>query len=292
MVVVAGLVGVLGLIQLGSDALLGSYAVPGSFPAELPASLGLAIDGALVKVLPWPMLHELLADAALRDGNLELAQAQIEALPPSKYKRALEGRLYEAQGKTNEAFLAYLDAGDIATLAQSVQRADPNHIGDVKEAIRRERLIVERLRNDPARLDALAAALWTLGSLDAEQGYREADVRAAAWARALADYQAALELTPLSEQVLLAAGNQALLLDEPRLALTYFRRAVDGDPRSADAFAGLGKAQARLGNVPAARAALATALLRDPNSVSARELAREIRTGRPVDLSLTPQIHR
>ncbi len=278
-------------MQLGSDALLGGAAVPGSFPAMLPVSLGIAIDRMLVAVFPLPMFHELLGDAALRSGDLELAQAQIEALPLSKYRRALEGRLLDAQGKTGEAFLAYLDAGDIAALNRNVERADPDHIGDVAEAIRRERLVVARLRNDPARLDALAVALWTLGSLDAEQGYREEGMRAVAWARALRDYQAALELTPLSEQVLLAAGNQALLIDQPKAALSYFHRAVDGDPRSADAYAGYGKAQARLGNVAGARAALATALLRDPNSRSARELATEIRTGRPVDLSLTPQIH-
>ncbi len=49
-----------------------------------------------------------------------------------------------------------------------------------------------------------------------------------------------MRLSPLSEQYVLAAANQADLLEDRRRAAELFRHAADIDPTSADAVAGLG----------------------------------------------------
>lgn len=136
---------------------------------------------------------------------------------------------------------------DILELNARVGQLDRS--GDYRGADELEREIVERLsRGDDKVL--LADALWRLGQLDAEIGYVEKPNRVAQWQGALKDYERALQLEPLSETILLAAANQALLNGDRKAALDYFNRAIAVDPASAAAREGLHRAQTGEGEPP------------------------------------------
>jgi tetratricopeptide (TPR) repeat protein len=137
---------------------------------------------------------------------------------------------------------------DVLTVRAQVDALDK--AGDYRGAIALDRTLVARLDHDRLDQVALADALWRLGQLDAETGYVERGKRRAQWGAALGDYERALQLEPLSETMLLAAGNQALLNGDRPTALQYFQRAIAVDPGSADARAGLHRAQTGEGEPP------------------------------------------
>jgi Tfp pilus assembly protein PilF len=121
-------------------------------------------------------------------------------------------------------------------------------------------------------LDALAEAWWRLGQLAsvlATQSERERWLR-----KGQNDYDRALALAPFSEKYLLAAGFQALTLRNSNAALSYFSRAIDVNPASALAYAGL--AELALRNGDRARARLYAQRSRNLNNGAAvlRELER------------------
>ena len=94
--------------------------------------------------------------------------------------------------------------------------------------------------------------------------------------RALGDFEAAAELAPLSERYAIAAANQADLLAERDVAERLFRHAVEIDPGSADALAGLGVVALERGDVATARSYLVRARADDPASPMVRALEREL----------------
>ena len=91
-----------------------------------------------------------------------------------------------------------------------------------------------------------ADALRTLGSLTAVR-------------REDADYSASL-------------GDLALKLQDPELALTFFRHAIEARSDLAAAYFGLAVAEANLGRVAEARGHISKALALDPRLEHAREL--------------------
>jgi tetratricopeptide (TPR) repeat protein len=131
-------------------------------------------------------------------------------------------------------------ADDVGAVRLQVERLDA--AGDYRSARRLQRSFVARLRAEGANREVLADALWRLGQLDAEAGYREPAHRRVEWERALEDDRSALELIPLSVTVLLAAGNQALSNGDRVAASDYFRRALASDPASEAARRGLHRA--------------------------------------------------
>jgi tetratricopeptide (TPR) repeat protein len=128
----------------------------------------------------------------------------------------------------------------VLSITARVDRLDKAN--DYRGAAALERELAARLQNDQFAQEAYVNALWRLGQLDAEIGYREPTVRRQQWKQALSDYERGLRLEPLSETLLLAAGNQALLNGDRAAAKRYFRRAVSVDPASKDAKVGLHKA--------------------------------------------------
>jgi tetratricopeptide (TPR) repeat protein len=132
-------------------------------------------------------------------------------------------------------------SGDATAVSAGVDRLDAR--GDDRDALEMQRGLVAHLQAEGANPEVLAESLWRLGQLDAEVGYREPARRRSQWRQALDDYERALDLIPLSETTLLAAGNQALLNGERSQAVEFFRRALASDPSSAAARDGLHRAQ-------------------------------------------------
>ena len=132
-------------------------------------------------------------------------------------------------------------SADALSIGAEVERLDA--ADDYRGARDLQAALAARLETRHANREVLADALWRLGRLDAEVGYREPPHRRLEWEKALQDYRAALELVPLSVTTLLAAGNQALLVGDRKAAAEYFRRALASDPSSAAAREGLQRLQ-------------------------------------------------
>jgi tetratricopeptide (TPR) repeat protein len=139
-------------------------------------------------------------------------------------------------------------AVDVLTVRAQIDALDK--AGDYRGADALDRSLVERLERDSTDHVALTDALWRLGQLDAEIGYVERPSRRVQWQAASKDYDRALQLEPLSETILLAAANQALLNGDRDAAVQYFQRAIAVDPGSADAREGLHRAQTGEGEPP------------------------------------------
>ena len=139
-------------------------------------------------------------------------------------------------------------AADILTVRAQVDALDKAHDYTARSTL--DRSLVARLEHDRMDQVALADALWRLGQLDAEVGYVERAKRRAQWQDALKDYERALQLEPLSETMLLAAGNQALLNGDRDSSLQFFQRAIAVDPGSTEAHEGLHRAQTGEGEPP------------------------------------------
>ena len=138
--------------------------------------------------------------------------------------------------------------GDVLAASAEVDRLDAR--GDYRRARDVQAQLVARLQREGANREVLADALWRLGRLEAEVGYREPQRRRDTWRVALDDYRRALELVPLSVTILLAAGNQALLNGDRAAAADYFRRALANDPSSEAARDGLRRAETGEGVPP------------------------------------------
>jgi tetratricopeptide (TPR) repeat protein len=174
---------------------------------------------------------QFVDDAALGDGagTLSLPRALARAVGPGP-AHAL-------------GFVQPRDAHDALAERNEIDRIDAQ--GDYARARSLATALVARLRRERANREVLADALWRLGQLDAEAGYREPPHRRIEWRKALRDYQDALDLVPLSERTLLAAAYQAALIGEYDLAATYFRRAIASDPSSVEAREGLQRLEKR-----------------------------------------------
>ncbi|HEY1727955.1 MAG TPA: hypothetical protein VGG22_06265 [Candidatus Baltobacteraceae bacterium] len=146
------------------------------------------------------------------------------------------------------AFFPQNSVADVLTVRAQIDALDK--AGNYRDATALDEQLVERLERDRIDQVALADALWRLGQLDAETGYVEPAHRRIQWQTALKDYDQALQFEPLSETLLLAAGNQALLNGDRNGSIQYFQRAIAVDPGSVNAREGLHRAQTGEGEPP------------------------------------------
>ncbi len=173
------------------------------------------------------------------------------------------GQIAQARGNDAEAYRYFVDANDVFAIRREVDRLA---VHDLAAAYELELRLKDRLERTSTHPDALADAYWGLGRLATQRGYMDPAHRRAWFEEGMRDYSAAVKLAPLAERYLMAAGSQELNLGEPARAYMYFKRAVDGNPASADAYAGLGVAAFRLGDVAAARQYERSGRAYDPHS--------------------------
>lgn len=241
------MIAALACVQLASDSIFSRSAAPFSLPAKIPANLGIAIYSAIERGAPAPYVEAMLAQAALNEGMLSRAQAFAGRMPASPAREELLGKIALARGDEHSAEIHFIAAADaFAIRAETIRLAKK----DPAAAYRLELAMRDRLTRTATLPDLLADAYWRLGILATQLGYRahELPMRHKWFETGMRDYVEAVALSPISEKYLIYAGSQALNLNNPIEAQQYFRRAVNQNPASADAYAGLGVAALRLGD--------------------------------------------
>jgi len=222
---------VLAAMQLASDGLLNAEAEPASVPRLIPHAAGVAAFAAL----PLPaFMRAVAAGVAIDDGHFADAQAAIAALPPGGERDDLEGRLFAARGDARAAVARFVAAGDLPRVSDAVNTLAARD--DWAPALAEQRDIVARLQR-LGDLEGLAHAQWRLAQLEALSGDGASSLR---------EYQAALQLVPLSETYLLGAANEALGTGHLDLAEQYYKRVLTLDPSSVDGRRGLARVMERL----------------------------------------------
>ncbi|MDQ6931861.1 MAG: hypothetical protein M3160_01655 [Candidatus Eremiobacteraeota bacterium] len=270
--VIACILAALALLQFGSMALFSNAASAASFPAHLQHSFGENVYRTLERIAPSDTVEAMLAQDDLAHHRLHDAQDRIERMTPGAQRSELQAQLATAQGKTEQALRAYLAADDVDALQLEVDRLARS--GRLDDAYGFERQIVKRLTSQRTHPDALAEAWWHLGELAswlAARGTREKWLQSGQQ-----EYEQALGLAPFSEKYLLAAGFQALTLRDTTAASTYLSRAIDVNPASAEAYAGLGQLALMSGDRARARSYAARSHNLDRNNVELRVLEREL----------------
>ena len=245
----AGIVAILGAVQVASSAAYGDLATPGSLPALLhlhaPALLRPMTGGASAQ-----------AAAAIHNGDLDDAARIAATLPDTVETADLRGRIAEARNDRSAAVTAYVRAGDVVraqALIDSLAQTDP------ERALRDQERLVAALRNDTSDTEVTGQAWWRLGELQAAAGYRDPAQRSRFWRDAAASYERALAYAPNEETYLLAAGYQSLANGDVTSSSLRYARAAEVVPNSAAAYAGLAWVAAARNDCAAARTALARA---------------------------------
>jgi tetratricopeptide (TPR) repeat protein len=265
-----------GAIQLGSDALNARAAVPGTLPSRVPRSFGLAVYHLLDRVAPAPYVESTLAEQALQSGDPVLARSYALRLPSSPVRDELLARAWLAMGDgalAFEYFLAAPDAQAVDRTVDAIARRDP------AEAYRLERLLEVRLAMLQTHPDLVAETQWRMGLLAGREAERFSH-RSSAWRawqeRAMRSFASAVALAPLSDKYLLTAANEAMLLGQVDRARDYFAQALQADPASADATAGLGVVAYARGDRDDAVRYLERARALDPQAGMVRALERDL----------------
>jgi len=226
----------LGAVQLGSDAIFARAGEPMSLPAHLHSALGAALYRAVARIAPAPYVDAMLARAALESGDLAQAQHYALMLPPSARRDDFLARLAQARGQDSLAQQYFVRAADIEAIDAAVGDLAAR---DPARAYALETALMERLRVSGTHPDFVAEAYWRMGTLAWQQSKRMLAMR---------DYRQAVQLSPLSEKYLLAAGFSAYELRDDRAARRDFQRVISVNPASADAYAGAGMVALREGN--------------------------------------------
>ncbi len=277
LILLLALAAVLGAVQFTASVALRGDAQPGSWMRLVPESFALQIERTNPALPLPPALRLLLAKRALERGDAPAARADLDRLPESRDRLALEGGLAESRGDERAALADYLAAGDLDDVERHVNElADGFHFD---RALPLQQAVVDRLSTDPTQADALARAYYQLGALDEGHAYRLAVAspeRDAAERDSAAAYERAVELSPLSERYLIAYGNQLLNVHQPEAARMVFVRARDVDPTAAEPFVGLAESALRRGDAAGARANFARARDIDPSDPAVLRLAREL----------------
>jgi len=231
----------------------------------------------LDRIAPASYVEVSLAQAELERGNSAAAQRYTLRLPGSPVRDELLARIALMRGEAllaREYFLAAPDPDAVTAAAEELAVKDP------AAAYSLEKLLQVRLATTGTHPDAVAQTYWRMGRLANRQAWRQVPGSALqrAWLRrGLRDFEAAVNLAPFSERYLVAAANQADQLGGRTRAKQLFAQAVDIDPGSADALAGLGVIAWEQGDRSRAQAYLTRARAFDPHSLMVRALERDLR---------------
>ena len=271
------LVVALALVQFASEALCARAAAPHTIPRQIPPSFGERVYLVLDRIAPAPYVESSLAQLALERGDAAAAAHYALRLPASSNRDELLSRVASATGSRQLAFEYALAAFDADAVAAEAQR---RAVDDPHAAYELEGLLARRLSGRTTHPDALAQTYWQMGLFANETAWRKVpgSAQQRAWLhRALADFEAAVRLAPLSERYVIADANQADLLGERAGAARLFRQAAAIDPTSADAVAGLGVIAFENGDRVTASVYLARARGLDSGSLMVRALERDLR---------------
>jgi hypothetical protein len=274
--VLAALMAAFALVQLASDALEHGVAAPHTLARLVPVGFGLGVYHVLDRVAPAPYVEVMLAEQALRSGDVTAARRYAVKLPASPVRNELLGRIALRSGDRALAFEYFLAAPDPRSVQSEI---DTVAARDPRRAYHLQRLLLERLTMLQTYPDLVADARWHMGELANLQAQRESAGGSARleWERAaLRDYRIAVALAPYSDKYSLAAANQAALLGDWGLARRFFARALTADPGSANALAGLGVVALARGDVRTAHAYLVRARAIDPHAGMVRALQRDL----------------
>jgi tetratricopeptide (TPR) repeat protein len=267
--------GVLAWLQFASDAIFARTGSPVSLPAHLSLQFGVRVYRSLEGVWGAPFVEAMLARAALDQGDIAAAREHVRRMPPSASRSALAGRVALASGQHAAAVADFLAALDIDELQRETDRLQRS--GDLVHAYDLESATRARLAQAGTHPDAVAESYWRSGVL--ARGLAAQDRRASdKWLRAaLDDYRQAFSLAPWSGKYWLEAGTAALVVGELKDARVYYQRAIEVDPRMADAYAGLGVIALRNGDRPTALWYAARSRSLSPASTMLRRLDRGLR---------------
>ncbi len=206
-------------VQLASDAVYADAAPPHAIPAHLPRSLGTRWYEAMERIAPLPFVEEVLADDALRRGDLAAATMHAARLRDGALRNDLEARVAVAQGRDADAIHLFLRAGDDEAVQPFVVAWSRE--GRLHEAYELERRLRDRLAADETRPNALAESWWRLGCLAARLG----DAQEGA-----ADFDRAIVIAPLNTKYLSDAGSLAQERHDETAAASFYARARTIDP--------------------------------------------------------------
>jgi tetratricopeptide (TPR) repeat protein len=275
-VVVAALLA-LAAIQAASQALYAGAAVHGTLANHIPSQFGLAVYRMLDRIAPAPYVESTLSQDALQRNDANAAQRYALRLPASPVRDELLARVAQLRGEQSlalEYFLAAPDADAVELAAQALAARNP------ARAYELERELAARLAQLAAHPDALAEVSWRSGQLANRTAWVQvpgSTVQRMWLRRGLDDFEAAVALSPLSERYVIAAANQADLLGRRDRAAQLFAQAIQIDPSSADAIAGLGVIAFERRDRIAATQYLQRARAIDPQSLMVRALERDLR---------------
>ena len=255
-----------GYIQLASAASFAGSGAPYSLAAHLSPELGARMYARLERVAPLPFVEAMLADDALRRGDLAAAAEHAARMPAGSVRSELEARVALAQGRRDEALQRYLDAGNDRALQVAVSNLVA--AGRLREAYVLEQRIGQRLAATKTRPNAVADSLWRLGRIAIRLGDLQEAER---------DYARASELAPFNTKYLIDAGLLALQQHRADVAYALFARATEIDAADADSIAGMGLAALDRGDRNAAQRLAERASRVNPRASVVLRLQRRLR---------------
>ena len=267
----------LAAIQLASDALNSGAAAPATLPRRIPPKFGLAVYRLLDRIAPAAYVEATLAQQALEHGDADGAERYAVRLPASPVRDELLARVAGLRGQSTLAAEYLLAAPDPVAFNTATQR---RAVQDPAAGYALERLLRDRLARSGTHPDAVAEASWQMGLLANREAWRQIPGSPAqhGWLqRADDDFGTAARLAPLSERYVVAAANQADLLNDRVRAQRLFAHAGEIDPGSADAVAGLGVVAWQNGDRRGAAEYLRRARAIDPDALMVRALERDLR---------------
>jgi tetratricopeptide (TPR) repeat protein len=275
--VIAALLLSFSALQIASDAFSAGAAAAGTLPTRVPASFARRVYGALDRAAPAPYVEVTLAQDALARDDAASAERHALRLPASPTRDELLGRVAQARNQQTlalEYFLAAPDAAAVNAAAEARAASNP------AAGYALEQLLETRLALLATHPDTVAETDWRLGGLANRTAWIQLPGSPAQrfWLdRGLRHFEAAVALSPLSERYVIAAANQADLLERRPRAAELFGQAVTIDPGSADALAGLGVVAYQNGDRVSAAAYLQRARAIDERSLMVRALERDLR---------------
>ena len=216
---------------------------PGLAVEELNRLLAASPDHSEAKVLLAQATAEMEARRRLVEGQSQFANQRLARLEEivaeaNRANRELEARLQGlVQDKQSLEEQLRRAREDIGTAGQPRGGLAP---GGGRDALRSE---VERPRSEAAALSGAPSELALLN-----ERFAALEARAAVDARTLADRERTLESTRLRlRDLALELGRAALRTRSWEKAAGYFEQAAEVDPRSGEAWYGLGEALFQLG---------------------------------------------